>query len=407
MRRAAFVLVLMLAGNAPADKIVFKDKLELAGDDVWIVEDDRESVTVRLDYGELKIAKSRIKDVEINYETHKENLVRQGKDDPSTLYKLGVLCENYGLTNEALDAYESALERDKTKPISEDLLVKLADRFEKHQKYESAYLALQTLKERNPGRQDVSERLTKLGEKLGKAKLPEVRTQPVAAVKPAETAKPGEPAKPTEAAQPVEPVKPTEAAKPAEPAKPTEGKPEIAVEEAGWLEGLESNPGWFVDGANATPPWANKATCEIKVQGEEVKNKILRVEFLGAEKDKTAVKLILNNLDLSQKKYLTMDIYNASDKVLQAVIALVTQPGWQWFESQGRTLKPKEWTRDITFDLTRPNFKCAPTWKFKSEIANRNQVSALALLLYDNPAQGAVFFDNIFFRTEEELKTKK
>lgn len=399
MRRVVILPILSLTAVF-ADRIVFVDDLELAGDDVWIIDQDEEGVTVQLLYGQVKIVKNRIKKIEIDYREHKEQLIKQGKDLPSSLYKLGALCESNGMIEEALDAYQSALDRDRITPISESLLLKLADAFERHENYALAYRALDTLSKRYPGKKDVLERMTALYGKI-REKLPEVKETP--------------PEKPEEVPPPVEKAAEEEVEKATpkptvekEPEKPAETQPEAQPpeEQPRWIEGLESNPKWEVE------TWANKARAQVVEEtpkGEEpgkakVKNKVLRVELLSGDKDKTAVKLFLTNKDLSSKQALTLQVFNATEGVVQLAVAFQTLPGWQWFESRVKSLKPNEWT-NVTFDLTRKSYKSRATaWRFRTEILNRDQTAALILLIYHKVERGVVFFDNIFFRTKEELE---
>ncbi len=83
---------------------------------------------------------------------------------------------------------------------------------------------------------------------------------------------------------------------------------------------------------------------------------------------------------------------------MSMAIAVVTSPGWRYFESKQFPLPPRQWKQSVKVDLSGADFKCADTnWIYKSTITNLKSTIQILFLLYETEDQGVVFFNNIEF----------
>lgn len=372
---AVMAVTMALSGRAMGDRIVFVDKLEVEG---TLLEQDEESVLVEVPYGNITLKRSRIKTIEIDFDARVRSL---DKSDTRGFYRLGLLCQEFDMEGEAMKAYESAAEHDDA-PLG--CYLKLADLYEKKDMPLAAIGVLEKFVARNPTRADIIDRIAKLDLKVPegeKAKLTEAVERPA----PGETTETT--TKATTAATDTKAVE-------TEKVEPKPDRPKVT-------EGLEGVPGW------GSEEWGNSAEVVQIEQGEIVKNKLLSVTFNSNDKGKVAVKKS-TSLDLTEKVRCVFDVYNATERPLPICLAVTTLPGYVWFESTTIYAKPKSWKAKAAIDLTGKHWKCeASNWRFTAEIANRENVKQVFLLVYNTSKDGTVFFDNIFFQTAEEAAASK
>jgi len=109
-------------------------------------------------------------------------------------------------------------------------------------------------------------------------------------------------------------------------------------------------------------------------------------------------------MDLSDKTKVTMDVYNNATGSARVGMAFNTLPGYQFFESLAFGSPLKKWT-PVEIDLTQKKFKCAATnWRYRAEIANKDNIKDIFILIYNGDDKGAVFLDNISFHSVTDGK---
>jgi len=176
---------------------------------------------------------------------------------------------------------------------------------------------------------------------------------------------------------------------------PAQKPPEQKPPGPGVQEGLEADPGW------SSEAWGSSVDVNVGA-AENSNDKLLRVFLAGAEQDKANV-MLEQGLDLSDKKELTLDVYNFGKRAVTVAVAFTTLPGWKFYESTPKTVLPTGKTaKSLVFDLTTNKFKCAETnWRYKSPIQNKNRVGKMYLLIYTRDRGFWVFFNNIRFTQAE------
>ncbi|MFC1672158.1 hypothetical protein ACFL01_03380, partial [Planctomycetota bacterium] len=174
---------------------------------------------------------------------------------------------------------------------------------------------------------------------------------------------------------------------------PADEEPEIeVVEEEKVEEGMEDG-GWRVE------PWGNAGEIFYVTLGKE--DRMLKVELLKGPKDKLAVKkkLLTEQSDLTKNPICTFDAYNNSAAPLNIAIALVTSPGWRFFESKQISLPPRQWKQAVTIDLSAKDFKSEESnWTYTTEIKNLKSTIQVLFLIYHGDKKGTIFFNNMFLR---------
>ncbi len=159
-------------------------------------------------------------------------------------------------------------------------------------------------------------------------------------------------------------------------------------------EGLEVKP-WTWE------RWSNKATVS-GVQESGNKTRVLQIDFKGGTKDKAAFSHALRQ-DLTKKKALLMDVYNPGKKPLRLAVAVVTGPGYEWYESRVDPAPPETWSLGLRFDFTRnTHWKSKKTnWVYRTKPADLNNVRSLTILIYNGHTTGKCFIDAIRFEDRE------
>ena len=158
-------------------------------------------------------------------------------------------------------------------------------------------------------------------------------------------------------------------------------------------DSLEANGLWRAE------QWGSTATCEVVAQGDD--NKLLSITWTERDKDKVAIRLSID-LDLTDNTKVTMDVYNDSDAAAAVGMAFNTLPGYQFFESAAFSSPVKKWA-SIEIDLTKKRFKCAATnWRYTTDIANKDNVKDIFVLIYNRDDKGTMFVDNLRFHTADE-----
>ncbi|AEJ60365.1 hypothetical protein Spith_0078 [Spirochaeta thermophila DSM 6578] len=100
--------------------------------------------------------------------------------------------------------------------------------------------------------------------------------------------------------------------------------------------------------------------------------------------------------DFSPYKNLVVDFVNKSDKDLEVALVLCTGADWVWHESATVVLAPGE-NRDVYFDLTGSNWKCAASnWQFTAQVADIQSVRRVAFKFWGPEGlESSVLVDNV------------
>ena len=378
---------LSLAGLSFGDTIVFKDNIELGGPEVEVLSRKGENVKVKVKYGTVTLKANRIASITIQFDTRVKNLVENGNDTANNFFNLGVLCDQSQMPKEAAEAYTLAIQ---AKTVPEEMLKRLAEVFEKRQMWHEAKAAYDRLLLTNPADAALQKKAAFCGEMAKDAPGPQVDIKvggqdpddkdDGAADIPLEIIEVGPDI--IEVGPDVIEVGPDG----------VEVAPDV-VEAPQSRDSLEANGQWKAE------QWGNNATCEVVVQGDD--NKLLSVTWTQRDKEKVAVRLSLD-IDLTDKTKLTMDVYNDSATPAGVGMAFNTLPGYQFFESLAFNSALKKWT-SLEIDLTRKKFKCAASnWRYTADIANKDNVKDIFLLIYNRAPKGTLFVDNIRFHTAGE-----
>jgi len=100
---------------------------------------------------------------------------------------------------------------------------------------------------------------------------------------------------------------------------------------------------------------------------------------------------------MSKDNAVLMDVYNKEAAGIEVAIGFRTGEGWVYYESEKKQAG-KGWTRDISFDLDSPDYKCkASDWKYSVPLAGRENVGEFYVLVYRpvRMAKDTVYIDNI------------
>ncbi len=370
-RAAAFVAALLLFGGAVrADTLFFKDGLQLSGSRVEVLRETESGVDVKVSLGTITIPWHRIQRerVDIEFDTRMANMKADGRDTPRELFEFATLLVRHDMLSEAANVCGQILQKER---VSEDILLGVARQMEEQQQWKHAKTALEMVLRVNPSRQDVVRWLDRVAKNAAEAEPP--------------------PEKPAEG----QPDKPADKPPAAQPEKPPEKQPEKPPEPPKVIEGLEAEEDWVIE------PWGNAGSVSVLPQGPD-KNKVLSVSYGSTDKDKAAVRLS-GAWDLTDRKTLVFDIWNAAQSSIGLSVGFNTMPGWQFLESTAKSIRPsqKQWAT-VKFSLTAKRFKSAETkWRNTGELANRDNVKQIILMVYNTSKDGVVYFDNIRFVDEE------
>lgn len=341
-----------------ADTVVFTDGQEVTGAKVEVLRENEHGVDIKLSHGSVTVPWSRIKSITIDYPTRLAALKKDGRDSAGNLYDLMLLLLRHDMQVEAVSVSKMILSKEN---VSEEILISVADKMAPQKEWKTVRGAYEYVLRLNPARQDIRKRLDE---------VLLLTDNPAAA----DTIQP-------KVALADEPPKTAEQPKPQDQPAPLEPKT---------IEGMEIEEGWLIE------QWGNAGEVAAIEQGTTVKNKVLSVLYRGNEKDKIAVRLG-GSWDLTSHESVSLDIWNASDKSVSLTLAFNTMPGWLFYESTAKMIKPKEWTT-VQFKLDTERFKSAATsWRNTGDLKNRDNVRQLILMIYNSQKDGQVYLDNIRF----------
>jgi len=115
----------------------------------------------------------------------------------------------------------------------------------------------------------------------------------------------------------------------------------------------------------------------------------LKITLLGGVTGKSAIVRPIG-LDFSTRTRVRMDVFNDCGEPLRVAIALQTN---SYYESRWQSLKIGQ-NKNVTFDLTSGDYKCAAThWSPATPIARLQSVGYLYILFYN--LEGEILLDNI------------
>lgn len=112
--------------------------------------------------------------------------------------------------------------------------------------------------------------------------------------------------------------------------------------------------------------------------------------------------------DLSKYNLVVMDVDSKLAATCRLSLAVLTLPGWKYFESRVLAIRPGV-NKDVMFRLDLPNFKCEESkWLHNRAVANLSDTRKLVLIIH--PAGGgSIQIDNLrlaAFEPPAEPKTK-
>jgi hypothetical protein len=138
----------------------------------------------------------------------------------------------------------------------------------------------------------------------------------------------------------------------------------------------------------------DSSATSLALTGENVSQgkQALQLNFESNDLPK-AIFFLDKPLDLSQGRYLEFDVYNPGS-LGSLGIAMITGPDQVWVESDGVGVPSGKLTT-LSFDLTASTYKTEATnWEFRAAIADLNEVSRLAIIVY--PAKtGSIIIDSL------------
>jgi len=436
--------------TSSADRIVFVDGMELEG---RVVKQGEVDMTVRVEYGKIRLLRSRVDRVELDINARLQELQEGEEPDTKSYLTLAKLCEDYNHEEGLIKCLECAAEKQDIPP---DKLIQLASLYEKRGLKEEYKNVLYRYMELNPGRADVRDKLDKLEEESQKAEEERLKREEEEARKLAEEQEkrlkeieakereemaerrekieeyfqerevtpemiakkekedPEAPGELPEEAPEEKPKKaPEEKPEDSEKiAKKDEGEDDVGETEVGGEgekkteepkderpqadEGLEADKRWRVQN------WGNPSKLEIIDQGGDTKNMLVQLAFTKTDKDKAAIGLDYPT-DLSAAEEMQFDAFNGSQRPISIAIAIQTMPGWTYYESFATTIKPNKWAVKKSIKVNTKRFKSAASnWNYATEVKNLKNTVKLYFLVYHSVAQGSIFLDNVKFHPEPE-----
>lgn len=456
------ILALSFATSS-ADRIVFVDGMELEG---TVVKQGEIDMTVRVEYGKVRLLRSRVDRVELDINARLQELQEGEAPDTQSYLTLAKLCEDYNHEEGLIKCLECAAEKEDMPP---DKLIQLASLYEKRGMKEQYKNVLYRYMELNPGRTDVRDKLDKLEGEAQKAeeerlkreeeearklaeeqekrlqeleakekeemagrretiteyfKERELTPEMIAKKEKEEPEAPGElpedvlgkapeekpekaPQDDPEKAPAKEPEEPEKIAKKDDGAGGT-GETKVVGEggekktEEPKDERPQADEGLEADKRWKVQNWGNPAKLEIIDQGGETKNMLVQLAFTKTDKDKAAIGLDCPT-DLSAAEEIQFDAFNGSQSPISIAIAIQTMPGWTYYESYATTIKPNKWAVKKSISINNKRFKSAESnWNYASEIKNLKNTVKLYFLVYHSVAQGSIFLDNVKFHPEPE-----
>ena len=165
------------------------------------------------------------------------------------------------------------------------------------------------------------------------------------------------------------------------------------------FESFERSSSWAVDSAD--DPAALSRSKARATHG----SRSLRVVFKRGERRKVSVRREVA-LDLTGARAVSVDVWTAA-KGLKLAVALVTCPGWTYFESSSVDVSPtgvspgegEPGWRTVTFRLDVPRFKSAESgWRTTAPLANVDRTERLLLVIYtEGDGEGEAYVDRIAF----------
>lgn len=162
------------------------------------------------------------------------------------------------------------------------------------------------------------------------------------------------------------------------------------------LEGFEGESYWSgVD-------WENTGQVNLEVAGENASQgkrslKVVVREEATEWKNKVAFFKETDGINISKDSVVLMDVYNKEAAGIEIAVGFRTGEGWVYYES-ARKRAGKGWTKDISFDLNSPDYKCkASDWKYSVPLAGKESVGEFYVLVYRpvRMASDTVYIDNI------------
>jgi hypothetical protein len=151
-------------------------------------------------------------------------------------------------------------------------------------------------------------------------------------------------------------------------------------------EGLERGS-WTAEG------FASKGEArEVALPGHH-DNKLLCVHFQGGSAGKTALKR-LTGMSASADGKISLQMYSGEMHPPHVAIALCTGEKYAWQESEEQSLK-SGWN-SLSIDLGGKKWKSQATdWKHEAALADRTDVRAIIVLVYNGVSDGVLYVDGL------------
>jgi hypothetical protein len=138
-------------------------------------------------------------------------------------------------------------------------------------------------------------------------------------------------------------------------------------------------------GAWSMEAWGNSGAADRTLNAP----RMLKVSFIGGEKDKTAFKH-LTYFGIARNGKIRMQVYAPIDKAPAIALALNTTQLYEWHESKTFTLK-QGWNT-IEIPVEERVWKTKGTnWEFKARVEPQEEIRAVTLLIYNGKESGALY----------------
>jgi len=154
-------------------------------------------------------------------------------------------------------------------------------------------------------------------------------------------------------------------------------------------EGLETSPAWRVR------DWGNPARYEVIDDPAKSGNRVGRLSFMEADKQKAAISLD-PSLDFAKAKAITFDVYNGSTQPLDVAVAIKTKPDYDYYESQPIEVRPRKRKKRCEVLLDAKTFKSvSANWEHKAAITDIADAYQMLFLVYPESPAGHIHLDNV------------
>jgi hypothetical protein len=350
--RMLLLLVIFSVTTFAADLIILKNGQRISGTIDPNADVGPDQIAINTGNGVLRLPRSAVDIQDLSFDARKARL---NKDDHAAYVALALWCRTKGMTNEALELLDHAVNQKQVTLATRALHVRLVDEVRGPEKALELYRRY---------RQDGGDDATTLARlDLLEKVIREYETQSSA----------------------VTTTTPT-----------TSTAPKLVPTAQG---GLESK-GW----ANEALQWSNPVKPQVISVATEAGNiPALQIDFSGGDKDKATIKRSAR-LTIGQDSVLAFLAKNSGEKPVSIAIAVKTGSKYLFHESPQQVIKTSDSFQKIKFDLKSANFKSAASnWENNTPVADLNDVKEIQILIYNGRQDGSLIISGMGFPTTPDL----